>query len=200
MAGRNGNGAPSDERMARTDAPHDGGYRDGDNIGEQYKSLHDKAYDQVDYERRRKLRDQWDGERVLPNLPDSQQWHRCWVSTTHPIDTPQRRKRFGYRFVKIDDVKEQGWATDEVAVKDGQFMGAVQWRELIAMEIPMETYIDYMTIYHFDIPQEQAMGIVENLDALDEQIRGKRYGRIELEEATAEMRRKIKTPPTRMFM
>jgi hypothetical protein len=193
MATKNG----GDERMARPDAPHDGGFREGDDVGEQYKSLHDKAYDLVDYERRRKLREQWD-ERILPDLPDSKAMHRCWVSTTHPIDTPQRRKRFGYRFVPMEDVREQGWSADITAVKDGQFAGCVQWRELVAMEIPRQTHVDYMTIYHFDMPQEQAQGIIENLDALNEQVRGK-GGRIDMEEAMLEMKRRIKMPPTRMF-
>ena len=37
-------------------------------------------------------------ESVLPNLPPVTGMHRCWVSTTHSTDTPQRRRRYGYRF------------------------------------------------------------------------------------------------------
>src|SRR5262245_61932687 len=196
MAGKN-NG-PSDDRMAAPETPHDAGFRENEFLGDQTAATaRDADHSLIDLERRRKLREMWD-ERILPDLPHSAEWHRCWVSTSHPIDTPQRRRRFGYRFVKMDDVRALGWSADVLAVKDGQFEGAVMWRELIAMEIPQQTYEDYMMIYHFDMPQEQARGIVDNLDALDDRIRGK-GGRVELESAMEDMRKRINAPPGKMF-
>ena len=193
-----GNGGPRDDRMAAPPTPHDAAFRDNEFMGDQtVPTPRDAAYDLIDLERRRKLRELWD-ERILPSLPDSSEFHRCWVSTTHPVDTPQRRRRFGYRFVPMDDVRAQGWAADNAAVKDGQFAGCVMWRELVAMEIPMQTFIDYMTIYHFDMPQEAQRGIVDNLDDLDERLRGK-GGRVDLEPAMEELRRRINAPPGPMF-
>lgn len=187
-----------DERMASPATPHDAAFRENEFLGDQTAATpRDADISLIDLERRRKLRELWD-ERILPDLPDNTEWHRCWVSTNHPIDTPQRRKRFGYRFVPVDDVRAQGWSADMEAVKDGQFSGCVMWRELVGMEIPMQTYFDYMHIYHFDMPQEQARSIVENLDALDDRMRGK-GGRVELEEAMETMRRRINAPPGPMF-
>src|SRR5262245_43221046 len=126
MAKNNGNN--SDERMSHATA-HDAGFRETETDNAPGASFdHDGAMELADFERRRKLREMWD-ERILPNLPNSKGFHRCWVSTTHPIDTVQRRRRFGYRFVPMDDVRNEGWSADTEAVKDGQFAGAVMWRE-----------------------------------------------------------------------
>src|SRR5262245_39365017 len=96
------NGDKGDDRLAS----HDSGFRENEQATVSQAQgggfSHDGTHELADYERRRKLREMWD-ERILPNLPDSNQMHRCWVSTTHPIDTVQRRKRFGYRFVAMDD-------------------------------------------------------------------------------------------------
>src|SRR5580765_136516 len=46
----------------------------------------------VDPERRRRMQEIFN-DSVLPNLPRRPGMHRCWVSTTHNSDTPQRRMR-----------------------------------------------------------------------------------------------------------
>jgi hypothetical protein len=153
--------------------------------------------DMTDPERRRKLRERW-GESILPNLPDRPGYHRCWVSTTHPIDTPQRRRRFGYQFVKMEDVRGAGWTADVDAVKDGSFSGCVMWRELVAMEITQEGYLEYMTEFHRDQPYEQGRNLIDGLDELADTARSK-GGRVTLEESMEEFRQRIMTPPAKTF-
>ena len=157
----------------------------------------EQAAQMTDPERRREIRRRW-SESVLPNLPPVNGWHRCWVSTNHPIDTPQRRRRYGYRLVKYDDLNKEGWAADVDAIKDGHFAGAVQWREMVAMECTNQDYLDYMREFHHDQPAEMTEGIFENLDQMSDEARRK-GGKITLDEGIEEMRRRISRPPARQF-
>lgn len=188
------NKRPTDERMSR-DAHH----REGENSGEPRVADYERArdYQQTDPERRRKIRDSW-GNSGLPNLPVQNGWHACWVSTTHLTDTVERRKAFGYVLITPDEVKAAGWSPNMEAVKDGEFAGAVRWREMIGMKVPMDLHIDYMREFHLDQPQDQARGILEGIDKLADEVRGK-GGRITLDEGMAEMRRRIQTPPEKLF-
>jgi hypothetical protein len=147
--------------------------------------------------RRRQFQDRWN-ESLLPSLPPKTGFHRCWVSTSHPVDTPQRRKRNGYNFVMLDDVKHEGWSAEANSVKDGVMAGAVMWREMVAMETTAENYEAYMREFHFDQPREQAQGIFDGLDALGDEARQK-GGRITLEEGMHDLRRRIETPRKDMF-
>jgi hypothetical protein len=151
----------------------------------------------TDPERRRSIRARW-SEGVLPDLPPINGWHRCWVSTTHPIDTPQKRKRYGYRFVKYDDINALGWSADVDAVKEGQFMGAVMWREMVAMECTIQDFIDYMREFHHDQPAEMVDGIFQRLDATGQDARS-RGGKITLEQGVEDMRRRMNRPPAQQF-
>lgn len=140
----------------------------------------DRAYSNEDWERaagptdpevRRRIREVFD-DTMLPNLPRKAGWHRCWVSTTHNNDTPQRRVRLGYRFIKYDDIKAEGWGSDEYAVKDAShvMVGCVMWREMIAMETPEENFLAIMRELHHDQPMEQARGIYDSLAAASEEV------------------------------
>lgn len=188
-----------EERLRRDDMARDGTARENENYGEHEMTTREReiAAERTDPERRRKLREKYD-QRVLPTIPERQGWHRCWVSTTHPMDTPSARQRMGYRFVKMDDLRDADWVTDKNAVKDGQYDGAVRWRELVLMELPTSEYVDYMREFHHDAPQDQAQGIFEQLDELSDRARSK-GGRITLEEGMADLRRRIQSPPARQF-
>lgn len=150
-----------------------------------------------DPQRRRQFQDRWN-ESLLPSLPPKTGFHRCWVSTSHPVDTPQRRRRNGYTFVMLDDVKHEGWSAEANSVKDGVMAGAVMWREMVAMETTIENYEAYMREFHYDQPREQAQGIFDGLDALGDEARSK-GGRITLEEGMADLRRRVETPRRDMF-
>lgn len=100
-----------------------------------------------------------DGERVellkranfqssLPNLPRIPGYHVCWVSTTHPSDTPQGREQLGYTYIQREEVPEFTY-TDQ---KSNDFPGVVSWREMIGMKLPLSTYQLYMEELHHNEP------------------------------------------------
>jgi hypothetical protein len=122
-----------------------------DTASREDRAMNDRAITQ-----RRQLTD---GERVellrranfqssLPNLPRIQGYHVCWVSTTHPSDTPQGREQLGYTYITRDEVPEFTY-TDS---KSDAFPGVVSWREMIGMKIPLSTYQLYMEELHHNEP------------------------------------------------
>jgi hypothetical protein len=177
----------------------EGGPRDQEDNGahEMTTAQREQSMQMTDPERRREIRRRW-SESILPNLPKQAGWHSCWVSTTHPIDTPQRRRRYGYRFMKYEDLTKEGWAADVDAIKDGHFAGAVMWRELVAMECTVADYNAYMREFHFDQPAEQVEGIFAGLDQTGDEAK-RRGGKITLEEEMIEMRKRMQRPPPQQF-
>jgi len=173
--------------------------RAGENYGEHEMTTQERerAAEMTDPVRRRAIRAKW-SEGTLPNLPVKEGWHSCWVSTTHPSDTPLRRKRYGYRFIEYAALTQFGWAADVDAVKDGHFAGAVMWREMVAMECTKQEFTDYMREFHLDQPTEMANGIFQNLDAMDESARA-RGGGVTLEDDMIEMRNRMMRPPKYQF-
>lgn len=132
---------------------------------------------------------------LLPNLPHRPGWHRCWVNTLHQTDTPQRRLRLGYNFVKYEDIAKDGWASDELRVKDASsvYTGCVMWREMVAMETDEANFIDIMRELHHDAPMDQARGIYEQLEAASEQITD-RGGRVMMAPGMATLRQFTRPP------
>ena len=119
-------------------------------------SREDRAMNDRAITQRRQLTD---GERVellkranfqssLPNLPRIPGYHVCWVSTTHPSDTPQGREQLGYTFIERAEVPEFTY-TDQ---KSADFPGIVTWREMVGMKIPLSTYQLFMEELHHNEP------------------------------------------------
>jgi len=160
-----------DERLNRRD--RDDEYEDR---GSRYNS---REYSNRDWEnanaptdsaRRRAFREKW-AQSHLPNLPKREGFHRCWVSTSHPTDTPARRLALGFSILKLEQLVAEGagWAPEASSVKDaGSLDGAVRWREMIGMECPEEYYQDYMREFHHDMPRDMARDIYEPLAELRE--------------------------------
>lgn len=146
--------------------------RGGSRMGAWDNETWDQAAAESDPEKRARIREIF-RDSVLPNLPKKDGYHRCWVSTTHNTDTPQRRLRLGYWFYKLDDARNEQWHADEFAVNDAQsvYNGCIMWREMVAMEIRYEDYCMIMRELHHDEPMAQARSIYESLDAAGEQVR-----------------------------
>lgn len=163
---------PEDSRLNRRD--RDDGYGDRDRGRYNSREFTNRDWEDAnaptDPARRRAFRERWSATH-LPNLPKKEGWHRCWVSTTHPTDTPARRIALGYRIVELKDVEGAGWAPEAASVKDGSAIdGAVRWREMIGMECTQEDYIDYMREFHADLPRDMARDIFEPLQETAERV------------------------------
>lgn len=179
-------GEATEPRMARPDrdAPH------SDSRGGDGRALSQREWETAnaptDPDRRRAFRERWSATH-LPNLPTKAGWHRCWVSTNHPTDTPARRIALGYSVLTLEEVKGSSWAPEADSVKDGGSIdGAVKWREMLGMQCPEELYQQYMREFHHDQPRDMARDIYAGLNQTADEVR-ERGGRIELGDGFQEM-------------
>lgn len=100
----------------------------------------------------------------LPNLPRIPGYHVCWVSTTHPSDTPQGREQLGYTFITRAEVPEFTY-TDQ---KSGDYPGVVTWREMVGMKLPLHAYQLYMEELHHNEPARLSAGVYDEALAAGE--------------------------------
>jgi hypothetical protein len=101
----------------------------------------------------------------LPNLPKIPGYHVCWVSTTHPNDTPQGREQLGYTYITRDEVPEFTY----VDSKSTEFPGCISWREMVAMKVPLHLYQAFMEEMHHNEPARQEESIYSDALAAGEQ-------------------------------
>ena len=102
---------------------------------------------------------------ALPSLPDIPGYHVCWLSSTHPSDTLQRRERLGYTLIKPEEMPGMQHAT----LKTGEHAGAIGINEMLAYKLPVNLYQAFMKEAHHDAPQRYALSIASQVDALKEQ-------------------------------
>ncbi len=139
-------------------------------------------------EQRRAMRERWN-QAYLPNLPKKDGWHRCWVSTNHPTDTPARRVMLGYTILTLDDLKGTGWAPEQASVKDGSSPdNYVRWREMIGMQCPIDLFMEHMKEFHDDQPRDMVRDIYAPLEETADRAR-ESGGRVEFGEGFREMMR-----------
>jgi hypothetical protein len=100
--------------------------------------------------------------------------------------------------VRYEDVNKDGWAADVDSIKEGHFMGAVMWREMVAMECSVADFVEYMREFHHDQPYEQAQGIYQNLDETASRAKDA-GGKVTLDEGMEDMRKRMSRPPARQF-
>ena len=97
----------------------------------------------------------------LPDLPPIKGFHVCWVSTNNPSDTVQYRMRLGYVPIRITEVP----GFEHLSVKAGEWVGCVGVNEMIAMKIPKHLAEEYHRYSHHDAPLDEERGILEKVQA-----------------------------------
>lgn len=93
---------------------------------------------------------------ALPDLPEREGFHRCWLTTTNSRDPIIGRERLGYKLLRQED--EPGWA--HAAQKGGQFDGCIMVNEMIAAEVPNRLYQRFMAESHHKEPLREEEKIV----------------------------------------
>jgi hypothetical protein len=109
-------------------------------------------------ERRNALRQDWVQE-LLPTPPVIPGFHTCWLSTTNSMDPIYKRIQHGYQPVSVAEVP--GFSGSSELMRDGEFKGCISCNEMLLFKVEDQLYQDLMTIYHYDMPNEQAQGIYE---------------------------------------
>jgi len=125
-------------------------------------------------ERRAALRNDWVQE-ILPTVTPIPGFHLCWLSTTNSNDPIYKRQQIGYSPVMVSEVP----GFESFSMKGGSFDGAVHCNEMILFKLPMERYMDLMTIYHHDMPLEEEGMLRQSLVTGEEDRDGNPIGRVE---------------------
>lgn len=106
---------------------------------------------------------------ILPPVPEIDGYHLCWLSTTNQYDPIYKRQRNGYSPVMAQEAP----GFDMFTMKGGSFDGAICCNEMVLFKIPMERYIDLMTVFHHDMPLEQEESLRQSLVKGEEDSNGK---------------------------
>lgn len=103
----------------------------------------------------------------LPDLPNIDGYHVCWLTTTNPRDSIQMRIRLGYEPVKPEDVP--GW--EYATLKTGDWVGFIGINEMLAFKLPISLYEKYMREAHHDAPMREEEKLTETAEFLESQAR-----------------------------
>jgi hypothetical protein len=141
-------------------------------------------------ERRKMWSDEWT-QSALPQVPELEGWHLCWLSTTNGYDSIDKRFRLGYVPVKAEEFP----GFENYRVKAGEHVGFIACNEMILCKIPMDVYQEVMLQMHHDAPMEEADKIkvqIENLQG-NRDSQGRSLGQVE-GEAFGNLDRTVQVP------
>ncbi len=113
-------------------------------------------------------------ETIMPNLPDIPGYSLCWVSTSHPSDTPATRMALGWQFVTKDDMPQY----ENLCVKAGEFVGTISCREMVLMKLRNGLRVRYLTHLHHTRPQDEEDALSSKVHEMTDG-RGKAIGIVE---------------------
>lgn len=106
---------------------------------------------------------------TLPNLPDIEGYHTCWLTTSNPRDAISTRLSWGYELIKSSEIP--GYET--VSVKTGEYAGCIGVNEMLAAKLPIRLYEMYLTEAHHKLPQDEEDKLSATLEVIAEEARRK---------------------------
>lgn len=115
---------------------------------------------------------------ILPTPPKMPGFHTCWLTTTNPNDSLERRFQLGYVLVKPEELQGFAWSSQ----KGGASVSAdrITVNEMVLAKLPEELYLAYLTHNHHTKPLEQEDAIKgENVISQMKDGRGKTIGIVE---------------------
>lgn len=118
----------------------------------------------------------------LPDLPQLEGWHCCWLTTTNNRDSIHMRMRLGYEPLKPEDVP--GW--DYVTIKTGEYQGFIGVNEMLAFKLPMSLYEKYMQEAHHDAPLREEEKLSDTAEFMEQQARSSK-SRLDMGDGNAEI-------------
>lgn len=158
-AGRlNKDGTPDKRSQNRFKRPDERGNQERELAG---RAMTDKREEMTDDERMMlAVSDSLNS--VLPTVAQIPGHSLCWVSTTHPTDTPTRRMAIGWQFVTKADMPE----FENLCTKAGEFVGTISCREMILMKLRDALRLRMLTHFHHDMPNDAEQALATQIDAL----------------------------------
>lgn len=175
--GRDDSRADDAPRLTKAGKP-DARYRRAETRADESRKLADRGLsderDEMTDDDRLALAVSQQLETIMPNLPPIHGYSLCWVSPTHPSDTPTNRMALGWQFVTKDDMP----GLMQFCNKSGEYEGVVSCREMILMKIRNGLREKFLKHFHHDAPNE-ADGRIQEQALQMSDGRGRQIGFIE---------------------
>jgi hypothetical protein len=123
-------------------------------------------------------------QHILPDLPEINGYHVCWLTTTNPRDSIHMRIRLGYEPIRASDIP----GYDLYSMKTGEWAGFIGVNEMLAFKLPIALYQRYMNEAHNVAPHQEQERITSVIDELTDQAQ-QQGGNIIEGDGFAEMRK-----------
>lgn len=121
---------------------------------------------------------------LLPNIPNIEGYHVCWLTTTNARDPVYRRLSLGYELIKQSEVPGLPPTQIEGTYKDCIIVG-----EMIAAKLPLELYKLYMTEVHHTQPLAEEGKLRSVIDTIQQEAEAKK-AKLVVEEGSRELGRR----------
>lgn len=118
---------------------------------------------------------------ALPDLPQIEGFHVCWLTTTNPRDSIAGRVRLGYELIKVTDVP----GFEHAELKLGDYAGYIGVNEMVAAKLPLRLYHMYMEEAHHKAPQEEEEKLKAVTEVIAEEARRKSGKPVDIGSGTA---------------
>ncbi len=102
---------------------------------------------------------------ALPQLPQIDGYHVCWLTTTNPRDPVHGRLRLGYELLKPEELGQAHFET----LKTGEWAGCIGVNEMIAAKLPLHLYQGFMAESHHHAPAREETKLRETAEAIKRQ-------------------------------
>lgn len=126
---------------------------------------------------------------ALPDLPEIDGYHVCWLTTENPRDSIAQRVRLGYELIQPEDVP----GYDVSSLKTAAYPGAIGVNEMIAMKISDRLYQAYMRHSHHDQPLSEEQKLADTAKFIRDQAQAQGAD-IHVGEGTEELRKTRQAP------
>jgi hypothetical protein len=127
---------------------------------------------------------------ALPQLPEIDGYHTCWLTTTNPRDPIHGRLRLGYELLKPEELG--GIHID--AIKTGEHAGCIGVNEMVAAKLPMNLYQGFMAESGHHAPAREEARLRETAESIKRQAENM-GGRVSIGDGMAELPDEDSAPP-----
>ncbi len=126
---------------------------------------------------------------ALPNLPEMDGFHVCWLTTTNNRDSVASRMAIGYEL--LTEALCPGFG--HLRAKDGEMAGCISVNEMVAARIPLRLYERFMMESHHNAPLEEETKLEDQIRQLQHNASAQK-GRIVPEQDSLHIRQMARRP------
>lgn len=102
---------------------------------------------------------------ALPDLPEIEGYHTCWLTTQNPRDPIHGRMRLGYELIQSHEIP----GFEHLGMKTGDYPGVIGVNEMLAAKLPLSLYDAFMREVHYEQPLREEEAIYSRAMEINEE-------------------------------